>query len=393
MTRLPDDRRRTLAARIGLVRSMERGSVVLSARLAEAFLNVPREPFVPVFYRRDGDRFTPWGRTDADADAWLAQVYSDDSLITEVDRVHAEDAGPRSITGVPTSSSTAPSLMADMLDALDVRRGTRVLEIGTGTGYNAALLCWLAGADSVTTVDSSERLTTTAEARLRACGPAPTVRCADGAEGAPGEARFDRVIATCSVRRIPAAWFDQCVPGGLLVVPLKGVLAGGALARLQKLPDGTAVGRILHTPAAFMPLLSGSRRTPKIPESVAGGRQRASKVSGSVLDDWTFSFFAQLHMPAGTVRDYHRGPDGAHVTTLYDPMDDSYARIADRASEAGATVVTSGGRDLWKPLEEAHERWLTLHRPRREWFTVNATPDKQTVSYAAPDGRTWDWDL
>ncbi|RDG35059.1 methyltransferase domain-containing protein [Streptomyces corynorhini] len=372
---------------------MERGSAVLSARLAEVFLNVPREPFVPVFYRRDEDRFTPWGRTDAEADAWLTQVYSDDSLITEVGGVHAEDAGPHGVTGVPTSSSTAPSLMADMLDALDVRHGASVLEIGTGSGYNAALLCQLAGADSVTTVDYSERLTTTARTRLAACGPAPTVRCADGAEGAPGDAPFDRIIATCSVRRIPAAWFDQCVPGGLMVVPLKGALAGGSLARLQKLPDGTAVGRILHTPAAFMPLLSGSREAPKIPESVTGGEQRTSKVSGSVLDDWTFSFFAQLHMSASTVREYHREPDGAHVTTLFDPVDDSYARIADRTPEPGATVVTSGRRDLWEPLEEAYEQWLTLHRPRREWFTVNATPDRQTVSYAAPDGRAWDWDL
>jgi protein-L-isoaspartate(D-aspartate) O-methyltransferase len=371
---------------------MERGSVVLSAPLAEAFLNVPRHPFVPVFYRRDGERFIPWRSTDADADAWLAQVYADDSLITEVDGVHAEDAGPEGVAGVPTSSSTAPSLMADMLDALDVRNGARVLEIGTGTGYNAALLCWLAGAENVTTVDSSERLTTTARTRLTELGLAPAIRCRDGAEGVPSEAPFDRVIATCSVRRIPAAWFDQCAPGGLIVVPIKGALAGGMLAWLQKLPDGTAAGRIMHTPAAFMPLLSGPQGAAKIPESV-DGEHRDSELSGSVLDDWTFSFFAQFHMTATTVRNYQREASGAHVTTLFDPLDGSYARIADRESDPGATVVTSGPRDLWALIEKARDYWLSLNRPRREWFIIKATPDKQTISYMIPNGQVVRWEL
>lgn len=303
MTGNPEGGKRLWEARVGLVRRMERGSVVLSARLAEAFLNVPRHPFVPAFYRRDGPRFTPWRGMDEDADAWVAQVYTDDSLITEVDGVHAEEAGPEGVTGVPTSSSTAPSLMADMLDALDVRNGSRVLEIDTGTGYNAALLCHLAGAGTVTTVDRTERLTSTARDRLTALGLAPEVRHADGSEGLPGSASFDRVIATCSVRRIPAAWWDQCAPGGLMVVPIKGALAGGMVARLQKISDGTADGRIMHTPAAFMPLRSGRWEASEIPVN----RERASRVSelsGSVLDDWTFSFFAQLHMTATTVREY-----------------------------------------------------------------------------------------
>ncbi|MFE4928584.1 methyltransferase domain-containing protein [Streptomyces sp. NPDC056647] len=319
-------------------------------------------------------------------------MYSDDSLITEVDGVHAEDAGPEGVTGVPTSSSTAPSLMADMLDALDVRPGHRILEIGTGTGYNAALLCRLAGGASVTTVDSSERLTTTARARLTALGMAPAVRWADGAEGVPGGAPFDRIIATCSVRRVPVAWFEQCAPGGLMVVPIKGALAGGMIARLQKLRDGTVAGRIMHTPAAFMPLLNAPEETAKIPGPM-DGTHRDSDLSGSVLDDWTFSFFGELHMSAATVRDYHREPDGAHVTTLFDMLDGSYARVADRGSEPGVTVLTSGPRDLWAPIEKAHERWLRLHKPRREWFTIKATPDKQTVSYAMPDGQEAHWDL
>ncbi|MFJ2111820.1 MULTISPECIES: hypothetical protein [unclassified Streptomyces] len=168
--------------------------------------------------------------------------------------------------------------------------------------------------------------------------------------------------------------------------------AGGSIAWLQKFSDGTAAGRVLHTPASFMPLLSDSWQAPKIPRSMTG-TQRTSDVSGSVLDDWTFSFFAQPHMSESMVRDHHREPDGTHVTTLFDPHDESYARVSDRASGPGATVIVSGRRDLWEPIEKAREHWLGLHRPRREWFTISATPDSQTVSYTAPDGHAWHWDL
>lgn len=377
-------------ARIGLTRSIEQGNVVLPASLAEAFLNTPRHPFVPAFYRREEEKFTPWRITDGDANRWIAHVYSDDSLITELDGVHAEDAESEGVTGVPTSSSTAPGLMADMLDALDVRKGTSVLEVGTGTGYNAALLCWLAGGTHVTTVDNSERLTTMARTRLREVGLAPVVKCADGAEGVPELAPFDRIIATCSVRRIPAAWFEQCEPGGLMVIPIKGTLAGGILARLKRLPDGSAAGHLLHTPAAFMPLLTGPRETSKVPAAV-DGLHRESEVSGSALDNWTFSFFAQLHMPAGTLRTYWR-EDDLHVTTLFDPTDGSCSRIADNRCGL-PTVTTSGPHDLWAPIESAYDLWQTLNRPRREWFTIEATPLEQVLTYTAPGGHVYRWDL
>ncbi|GAA4689462.1 methyltransferase domain-containing protein [Streptomyces chumphonensis] len=387
-----EDNAQHIEARVRLVRSMDQGGVVLSSRLAEAFLNTPRHPFVPVFYRREADTFVAWRSTDGDASAWLSQVYADDSLITEVDGLHAEDAGSGAVTGAPTSSSTAPGLMADMLDALDVREGTRVLEVGTGTGYNAALLCHLAGAENVTTVDHSAALASMARGRLDALGLRPDVVCEDGEKGLPSRAPFDRIIATCSVRRVPPAWFDQCATGGIMVVPLKGTLAGGMLARLKKLPDGTAAGHILHTPAAFMPLLSGAQSPPGIPEPT-GGERRESILSGSVLDDWTFSFFAQLHMGPSTVREFSREQDGTHVTTLFDGRDRSLARVTDTPDGPGAQVQVSGPRDLWAPVERAHATWLALNRPRREWFTITAGPQGQTVAYIDPSSTVHHWTL
>lgn len=158
---------RLVAARVRLAEEVERHCALLSSRVVEAFLNVPRYPFVPVFYRHERELYRPWRGTD---DAWLEAVYTDRVLVTEVDGVHAEDAPDDGVHGVATSSSTLPGLMADMLDALDVRAGDRVLEIGTGTGYNAALLCHLAGDRSVTTVDRTERLAAAARERLRGAG-------------------------------------------------------------------------------------------------------------------------------------------------------------------------------------------------------------------------------
>ncbi|WP_406483669.1 protein-L-isoaspartate(D-aspartate) O-methyltransferase [Streptomyces platensis] len=386
-----DDEQRLIQARVSLTQQIDRGNVVLSSQLAGAYLNVPRHTFVPVFYRREGERFIPWRSTDGDAEAWLDAVYTDDSLITEVEGVHAEQADPGGVTGVPTSSSTAPSLMADMLDALDVDEGDEVYEAGAGSGYNAAMLCHLAGDKHVTTVDRSDTLTALARERLNGIGFDPLVIHGDGARDVPPGVMYDRIIATASVRRIPPSWLERCRVGGILVVPFKGTLAGGMIARLTKLPDGTAVGRILHTPAAFMPLKTGTEaevQVPGIPDSPC----RDAGLSGRVLDDWTFSFFAQLHMPHGLIRTYGRSNDGLHVTTLYDPAGGSATRIEDMP-EGTPLVTSTGPRDLWTPIEAAHRRWRQLHRPRREWFSIEATPAEQTVTYTAPDGRVHRWTI
>ncbi|MYS87775.1 methyltransferase domain-containing protein [Streptomyces sp. SID5474] len=386
-----------IAARVRLVERIAAGDVVLSSRIAEAFLNVPRHVFTPVFYRREsGDRFTPWHADDADH-AWWDAVYSGESLITEVDGVHAEHAPPEGVSGVPTSSSTAPDLMADMLDALDPVPGARTLEIGTGSGYNAALLSRLVGADNVTTVDHTPHLVDTARERLKTAGFTPDVLLADGTTGWAPSAPYDRLIATASVPRVPPAWIEQCAPSAVLVVPLKGTLAGGSIAWLKKLPDGTASGRLMHTPAAFMPLLPDTdtdvaegRPRPAHPEAGhAAERTRTSALTPRVLDDWTFSFFAQLHLDPHTTRTFAH-TEGRHVTTLRTP-DGRAATVTE--TDSGAEVARFGRRDLWAPIERAYHLWLDLNRPRREWFTLEAGPTGQHVRLAAPDGHAYTWTL
>ncbi|HEX8007399.1 MAG TPA: methyltransferase, FxLD system [Trebonia sp.] len=125
--------------------------------------------------------------------------------------------------GIAISAASQPSIVAIMLEQLAVRSGDRILEVGAGTGYNAALLGHLTGADgAVTTMDVDEDITDAARRALDDAGSGNvTVICGDGALGYPGAAPYDKIIATVGVWDLPPAWFSQLGPGGRLVVPLR----------------------------------------------------------------------------------------------------------------------------------------------------------------------------
>lgn len=122
----------------------------------------------------------------------------------------------------PVSSSTAPSLVASMLELLQIEKGMRVLEIGTGTGYNAALLAELVGNErKVFTADIDIETIQEAQQNLARVGYKDIIiKCADGAKGLPEHSPYDRIIVTCSVRSIPRQLIDQLKEGGIIVLPI-----------------------------------------------------------------------------------------------------------------------------------------------------------------------------
>ncbi|MFI8985307.1 methyltransferase domain-containing protein [Streptomyces antimycoticus] len=178
---------------------------------------------------------------------WLAGAYADAPLATRVR------------DGELITSSSQPSLMARMLQALQVRDGDRVLEIGAGTGYNAALLAHRLGDTHVTTLDLDPEITEAARNHLAAAGFRPAVVTGDGARGCPRHAPYDRIIATCAVASIPSAWIGQCRPGALILTPL----ATGLIA-LRVADAHHAQGHFLAMPAYFVPL-RGSGPPPQVP--------------------------------------------------------------------------------------------------------------------------------
>jgi protein-L-isoaspartate(D-aspartate) O-methyltransferase len=192
------------AARARLASELRHHGHPLSPSVLRAFEQVPRHMFVP--------------------EIGAAAAYRDEAFVIK--------CGP---DGLPVSSSSQPAMMAIMLDQLDLRPGHRVLEIGTGTGYNAAVMSAVVGAGGeVVSIDIDPELAARARASLLATGfDTVTVRCADGGYGDPAGAPFDRVIVTAGAWDIAPAWLDQLGPGGRLVLPLsiRGIQLSLALQR------------------------------------------------------------------------------------------------------------------------------------------------------------------
>jgi hypothetical protein len=163
-----------------------------------------------------------------------------------------------------------------------VRPGQRVLEVGAGSGYNAALLATLVGPGGlVVSVELDDQVARSARAALAQGGYRVQVATADGRHGWAAQAPFDRIIVTASTDDVPRAWFDQLVGGGRLVLPLR-------FGRRWFLPQAvvalrrTAVGleSVAMVPGAFMAL----RRPPgtrRVPGAAAGSANRRRPGTGA----------------------------------------------------------------------------------------------------------------
>ncbi|MFI7451388.1 methyltransferase domain-containing protein [Nonomuraea sp. NPDC049714] len=212
----------------------------VESRIERALRSVPRHEYVPPLVLIAEDDRPPFViDRDTDPDRWLRSVYTETALVTQLDD-GATDL--RDMDGSYSSSSSAPATVADLLELLDPRPGDRVLEVGTGTGWTAALLCHLAGEQNVTSVEVDPSIGEAAAKNLAAAGLRPHLVVGDGAEGVAGRAPFDRVHVTCAVRTVPYAWVEQCRLGAVIVTPMRMGVGDGHVLRLVVLPDGTAQG-------------------------------------------------------------------------------------------------------------------------------------------------------
>jgi protein-L-isoaspartate(D-aspartate) O-methyltransferase len=220
-----------------------------SRPVIDAFRRTPRHLFVDrVFqYQRKQNRWRERITRDPEPDD-LDLVYSDRALITRISPPDSASAG-----GVPISSSSQPSLMAQMIEDLRPGPGMRVLEVGSGTGYNAALLADIVGPGLVYSVDVDREVMAEAWAHLR---PFPErqvqLRHADGRDGLAEAAPYDRIMVTAATDGLHPAWLEQLAESGLFLAPL--ALAPG-LAYLVRgtVRAGVFEGRLTRA-AYFMPL-------------------------------------------------------------------------------------------------------------------------------------------
>ncbi|MBW0010172.1 MAG: methyltransferase domain-containing protein, partial [Pseudonocardiales bacterium] len=346
----------------------------------------PRHVFVPEFYvYRDGRMITVAASDPTTSGEWQEQVYSNTALVTKIGQ--DEPGGPP----VFLSSSSTPGLMTRMVEALDVRDGNRVLEIGTGTGYNAALLCHRLGEARVYSVDVEPDLLETARIRLAELGYHPTLVAGDGAEGLAEHAPFDRIIATCSVPAIPWPWVDQARIGGVILTDIKVGLAAGNLVRLTRTAPDRAEGMFDAGQAAFMELrhTAGSpgripyARTPEDSPATESTTELDPRIPWSNPVVW---FLAALrlggHYRLGyTGGDPHHGPDAVSITT----PEGSRAEITLATDhDDGHRVSETGPVRLWQHVEHAHQQWESAGRPGWPRLGLAVTPDTQTIYIDEP---------
>jgi protein-L-isoaspartate(D-aspartate) O-methyltransferase len=328
----------------------------LVARLEES--GVLREPAVAAAFRAVlRHRFLP-GRP-------LDEVYEDRPITIKTGE-----------HGVPISSSSQPAIMAIMLQLLRARPGHRVLEVGTGTGYNAAMLASLVSPGGrVVTLDIDPELAAGARANLAGAGVTGVeVVPGDGAEGwAPG-APYDRVIVTAGADDLLPAWRDQLVEEGRLVLPL--ALAGPGQMCVALVRRGALLASSGLCPCGFMPLRGEAAPAPPAADGqlagwLAGpGRAAGQTVRGSDLragfELWlalTDDGYVSARLPGGEVTAF--GLRDGHGAALVTGDGDHRPVVAFGDGDAAATRLGLAER-AWARHQPALDRLRVAAYPRGE---------------------------
>nr|WP_240679036.1 rRNA adenine N-6-methyltransferase family protein [Streptomyces sp. SID4937] len=312
----------------------------------------------------------------ADSDVPLVTQWDDGSEAFEVD---GEGRAGRAPGRVATSSSSMPSVVFPMLNDLDLRPGNRVLEIGTGTGWTAALMAYRAGVKNIVTMEVDTAVAEQARVALNAFGSPVQVVARDGLDGYPEGGPYDRIVATCGIRSVPAAWLQQCRPGGLIVAPWGTRYSyGDAVARLVVAEDGQSATGPFTRPVEFMKARS-QRFTPKEhAQYVDNPSVHNSKSETTIAEaDFLGDRFSPQRFTLGLkLRDcthvVAEKADGRRPLWLYSLSDRSWACVAFKDG-APATVWQSGFRRLWDEARTAYEWWVDQGRPGYERLGLTVT--------------------
>ncbi|WP_405659692.1 methyltransferase domain-containing protein [Streptomyces sp. RK9] len=361
----------------------------LPALWHEHYTVVPRHHFIPdvawVVPDVTGAEPYPIDRNE-DAVGWLRAVYSDASIVTQLD---AGTGDLRTGKGTPTSSCSAPGIVFPMLQALDLLDGHKVLEIGTGSGWTAALLSARLGSQCVTSIEVDADVAARAAEAIARTGYTPHLITADGADGYTPNAPYDRVHATCAVERVPHAWIRDTRPGGVIVAPWSPTYGHGLLARLVVTHNGHAIGRFERT-ASFMMLRSQQRAIGWTPHDAEGATSEPT-----TLDPRTI-----INAPAGAALAIAALTPGVTQTVITDPGGDVSLLLSEADAPGGAwaavdysagqdayTVTWWGQRNLWAHVSDAYLRWVTWGQPDRARFGITVTPEEQVLWLDHPGHR------
>ena len=360
-----------------------------------ALRDVPRDLFVPYFFVPLPDR-PGWRIVESPNPEWANRVLTNRPLITQLngsDEVAEALRRGATVEGWATSSSSQPSLMVLMLETLGVHEGHRVLEIGTGSGYNTALLCHRLESSDIVTVDVDPAITGRARARLAQLDYHPHVVTADGMQGCPVHALFDQIMATVAIPRLPQPWIEQTRDGGTILFPLD-TRNGGGLLPLLTVNGDTAEGHFLPDYGGFMPVRQQKRHDAalaafrEVPDHQ--GTERTTVLAHEVATDEKapFEYFAALFTGGYDQMSFTPSSGGPTQTWIALP-DGSWA--CHTTDTDGTHRVRQGGpQQLWARIESLHWHWTNLGQPQRHRFGLTVTPETHQVWLDDPRSpRQW----
>ena len=329
------------------------------SRWSEPVAAVPRHLLVERWFdlprSRTNSVVNGWELRDGPADevAWLEAAYGDESLVTRVGPLHADHAlRHERASGRATSSATLPTLVVMMLQFACIQDRDTVLDVGTGSGYSAAVLASRLGDARVTSIDIDGYLSERARDRLDGIGLRPRLITGDATGAIPGE--FDRLVAMTSVRPIPSTWLEALKPGGRMVTAIANT---SLIVTAEKTADGGAVGQVEWMAGGFMPARKGADYPPDrtgLPVESGETTQGRYPVP-DILRTWDLRSMLELIAP-GIDHRFERSGDGRRTAWMIHP-DGSWAR-ASAVGQQLPTVRQGGPRRLWDILDEIRGDWL-----------------------------------
>lgn len=263
------------AAAMRLAGDLRATGALRSDQVAEAIRSVPRHRFLP-----------DAGSADTPSASLLERSYADRGIMTHT---------PEDAAGT-YSSTSQPSIVAKMLEAAGLRRGMRVLEIGAGTGWHAALIAHITRTQ-VTTVEHSAVVAAEARSALeRVSTPDVTVITGDGYDGDPVGAPYDLIVATCGISGVPPDWLRQLADRGTVLAPVAHggmhplmrirVTSDGPRGRLVTAADFMTAEGALYAAAELSPATAGTPLPAPNPANVQPGAVPNLDPHGAYLDLW-----------------------------------------------------------------------------------------------------------
>ncbi|MCF2526550.1 methyltransferase domain-containing protein [Yinghuangia soli] len=296
---------------------------------------------------------------------WSELVSADIPLVTQWDDGAHTGPEPGSLA---SSSASMPGVVATMLAALAPREGQAILDIGTGTGYTAALIAEAVGpAGFVTTLEVDPAVAAAARSNLERAGIANAeVVTGDGFEGWAARGPYDAVHVTCGIRRISPAWVGQCRPGARIVLPWG--------------TDYTQHDRLLTLTVHGDGSASGGEHGRRSDSDLT--RSEAQEVIGH-----DGGFAVGLRVPDCFVDPASTGED-AVALWLYSTRDRSVAYAGFRDGHA-PDIAEAGPRSLWTEAAHARAWWVRHGRPGPERFGLTVTATGTRAWLDRPDGESW----